>query len=356
MRLKELDSFYIDIQASANDVRIEGVEFTSVDITQTNRDGKLTLDPLDATQKSDAFIKGSVLLDFYQTTAAFDIRSSINPADLEDLVVPRLDLFGNHLKVEGDTQIDAHGTFDWRRMRQTDFYAKVEAERLGLAIAELDRFSAEVVGNGPLITVSNGTFDLFGGSGSGSFSVLWEPSDDALPYELDTAFSQVDFREILLFFNEDRPVTLSGDLKGRIHVAADFSTNFFAVAKGDGSIRVDDGQLADLPLFRGFSRLMRKMFPTFTVFSITSLRGDFKIGDGVISSQEAFFEGDVISAKGRGSYSPETGLDAYVQAQVLSNGRIIAKVVRAITDPLMKLFEMKLTGTLADPEWELEKF
>jgi len=348
-------TFYIDIQAKANDVVFQGVEFSSMNVTQTYRNGKLNLDPVVAIQGVD-FINGSALLDLRASTVAFNAVSSMNPSDLEDLIYPGINLFGNHIKAGGDIRVVAHGVFDWGSMQQTDFSATVEAEQLRIPIAVLDRFTAEVVGDGPVIAVKNARFGLYGGEGEGDFSFAWTPPQKDLPYETDLSFSKVDFRQCLGFFCGDRPVTVSGKMDGNAHIEADFSTNFFSTANGGGFVRVDDGQLTDLPLFQGFSRLMRKIFPSFTVFSITSLRGNFTIVDGVVSSEDAYFDGDVLSAKGRGSYSQPTGFDAYIQAQVLSEGKIIKKVVHAITDPLMKLLEMKLEGTLSNPSWKLEKF
>ena len=348
-------TFYIDIQASANDVVFQGVEFSSMNVVQTYRHGKLNLDPVAGMQGVD-FIRGSALLDFRASTVAFNAVSSMNPSDLEDLIYPGINLFGNHIVAGGDIRLVAHGVFDWGSMRQTDFSATVEAEQLRIPIAVLDRFTAEVVGDGPVIAVKNARFGLYGGEGEGEFSFAWTPPHKELPYETDISFSNVDFRPCLVFLCGDRPVTASGKMDGNAHIAADFSTNFFSAANGGGFVRVEEGQLADLPLFQGFSRLMRKIFPSFTVFSITSLRGNFTIADGVVSSEDAYFDGDVLSAKGRGSYSQPTGFDAYIQAQVLSEGKIIKKVVHAITNPLMKLLEMKLEGTLTNPSWELEKF
>ncbi len=352
--LNDLDTFYIDIQALANDVAIQGVEFSSVNITQTYKHGKLNLDPVVAMQGVD-FIKGSVLLDIHESTATFDTLSSISLADLEDLIYPNLNLFGNHIVAGGDIRLDAHGVFDWGSMRQTDFSATVEAEQLRIPVAELDRFTAEVVGKGTAIAVENAKFGLYGGEGEGEFSFAWSPPRKELPYEADLSFTDVGFHQYLGFLCGDRPSKVSGQMAGNAHIEADLSTNFFSTANGGGFVRVDDGQLTDLPLFQGFSRLMRKIFPSFTVFSITSLRGNFTIVDGVISSEDAYFDGDVLSAKGRGSYAHASGFDARIQAQVLSEGKI-SSVVRAITDPLMKLLEMKLKGTLSNPSWELENF
>jgi len=352
--LNDLDTFYIDIQAMANDVAIQGVKFTSVNITQTYKHGKLNLDPIAAMQGAD-FIEGSVWLDIHESTATFNTFSSISPADLEDLIYPNLNLFGSHIMAEGKTDISAQGVFDWGSMQQTDFSVKAEVERLGLPIVELDRFTAEIVGKGPVIAVKNARFDLYGGEGEGEISIAWSPSLKTLPYEAKLSFSGIDFRKFLVFLCGDRPITISGQMAGNAHFEADLSTNFFSTANGGGFVRVEEGQLTDLPLFNGFSRLMRKVIPSFTLFSITSLRGNFTIVDGVVLSEDAYFEGDVLSAKGRGSYSQASGFDALVQVQMFSEGRI-SKVVRVITDPLMKLLEMKLTGTLADPSWRLEKF
>ncbi len=120
-------------------------------------------------------------------------------------------------------------------------------------------------------------------------------------------------------------------------------------------MEVVDGQLADLPLFTGFSRLIRRVFPSFKIFSITRLTGNFTIENGVVSSENAIFEGNVVSAKGRGNYTPSSGFDANVHVRTLGEGKI-SSVVRVITDHLLKLFEMKLTGTLTDPSWKLKKF
>jgi len=352
--LDDVSTFYIDVQALANEVIIQGVEFTSVNITQTYLNGKLNLDPLATTQGSD-FLKGSVQLNFHQSTAAFDLLSSMTPAALEDLAYAPANLFGNHLSAGGKINLAGQGIFDWGSMRQTDFRVTVEAERFNLPICQLDNFAATVTGEGPLVTVSNASFGLYDGEGSGEFSVIWNPSTTVLPYETDFSFSGTDFHKFLAFFHEDRPINVSGTMAGNAYIKADFSTNFFAAATGECFIRVDKGQLADLPLFTGFSRLIRKIFPTFKVFTITRLSGSFLIEDGMASSNDALFEGNVIRAKGQGRYTPTEGFDALIQAQTLGKGKILS-AVRIITDPLLKLFEMKLTGPLADPVWELEKF
>ena len=347
-------TFYIDIRGMANDMVVQGVKFTSVNVVQTYRNAQLNLDPV-ASMQGTRYLKGYAHMDFRDSTVSFDAVTSLNPADLEDMIYPDLRLFGHHIKTEGDVRIEAGGTFDWHRMQETDFAASVEADQLTIPIAAMEHFKAEVVGDGSEIRVNKASFGLYGGHGEGRFTQHWSPPESELPYEIDLNISDADFQQCLSFLFGDRPVNVSGIMNANAHIAADFTTNFYTTANGEGFVRVDNGQLTDLPLFRGFSRLMRKVFPSFTVLSITNLRGNFAITEGVISSEDAYFEGDLISAKVHGRYVYPTGFDAYIKAQVFREGRI-SKMVRVLTDPLMRLLEMKLEGPLSDPSWELEKF
>ena len=76
----------------------------------------------------------------------------------------------------------------------------------------------------------------------------------------------------------------------------------------------------------------------------------------MITSDDAYFGGDVISAKGWGRYTYGEGFDAYIQAQVLSEGQILKKMVQALTNPIMKLLEIRLEGTLENPSWRVKPF
>ena len=347
-------SFYIDIQAIGNDVTLQGVDFSSVNITQTYKAGILTLDPFAAMQGTD-LLKGSTLIDLRSSTAQFDVLSSVSPADIEDLICPRFDLFGNKIRTEGAVLIKAQGSLDWETMQTTDFSANVKAKHLTLPVAKLDDFSAVITGTGPLLEVKDALFKMYGGAGTGAFHIQLDPQTNAMPYGLELNLENAEFIDLLQYMELAQDTSASGRLALEALIDADMSCDFFEAANGRGSIHIKEGQLADLPLFRGFSRLMRKMIPGFKIFSITSLSSTFELTDGVVFTDDAYFEGDVMSAKGRGSYYAGTGFDAYIHAQVFSENPV-SKVIRVITDPLFKLFEMKLEGPIDNPSWRLDKF
>jgi len=348
------NTFFINIQGSALDVFVHDVPFTSVSTSVAYKQGVLTIDPVVASQGGDV-IKGSAALDFTNTLATFDATGGVSPEAMEQVIYPRSRLFSDKIRFSGKTAVTARGCVDWGHMQATDFEAQVEAEHCMLPVGMLDDLTARVTGSGPDIGIHDAVFNIYGGRGSGELSLRLNPQEQGIPYTLGVALSNVDFSKIIKNLRPDYDLGVSGSLSAEAHLGSDFSRSFFEATNGRGRIEVKNGQLADLPLFRGFSKVMRKVIPAFSVFSINSLSGDFEIKNGVVSSENAYFDGDFLSAKGQGSYSVHSGIDANVQAQVFSENRL-SKVLRVITDPFFKLLELKVEGPLSDPSWRLDRF
>ncbi len=347
-------SFYLKISGSASDMRFHDASFSSVNVSSSYFDTVLTLDSFVAKQDLD-FIKGSASLDFRNGVAGFDVAGHMNPKTIEDLIYPGYGIFTKNVKVSGPCKISGQGSVDWRQMRETSFSGRIEAQRVNLPMVAFDNFSAKVSGDGPSLRIANATFNAYGGSGVGIMSILMDPAQKGIPYKADVRVKNADFNKGLRYLYPENPHNATGDLIGSIQFDADFSQPFFRSANGKGHIEIRHGQLADLPLFRGFSNMMRMLIPSFRIFSINRLAGDFELKNGVIYSENAYFEGDLLSAKGRGSYSKDEGFDAYVQTQVFRDNNI-SRVFRFLTDPFLKLLEVKLEGTINDPVWKLDTF
>jgi hypothetical protein len=176
-----------------------------------------------------------------------------------------------------------------------------------------------------------------------------------MPYSLDMDLKDVDFKQCLEYVKLACRERTSGKISANASIRADLLKNFYETANGSGKVEVNDGELADIPLFVSLSNLMRKIMPGFKTFSITRLTMDFKLNQGELSSENASFEGDIFNAKAKGTFNQKAGYDAAVQLQILSN-KGLSKVVRIITNPFFKLFELRLTGPLSDPIWRLNNF
>lgn len=347
------DTFYINISGKGEDVIFEGVRIGSVDVTAAYSNGVLRLDPLWG-QQGESETKGWAEVDFYKNTVAFDATSSMNPADLEDMIYSDFNLFGNHLVTTGKTSLTAKGIIDWDDMQQTDFVCEAEAEHLKTPAAIADRLTCRVQGKGPLVSVKQAVFDVYGGACSGDFSFMLDPSDKEIPYELDLNYSGVSLKDWLRFLSKNDDQKVSGKMHGKALIRADLSRPFMESLNGEADLVIKDGQLADLPLFEGFSKLMRTVIPGFRIFSFTRLDGNFTMKDGVVSSDNVRLEGDIISVLARGSYEYPKGFDALMQVQMLRDNTL-SSVVRVVTDPFFKLLEIRLRGPYSDPSWRLDK-
>ena len=351
---RDWSTFFINVHGTGSQVGLHDGLVSSANISAYYSNCLLRLEPIAVMNGAD-FMKGTAAVDFRHSAVHFDVFGSLPPALLEDVTYPDFNLFGNKLHASGNTQIKAKGSLDWKTMQATGFRAEVETERLELPIAVLDQFSAIVTGEGPLLTVSNSTFSIYGGKGNGLFTIELDPVEHGMPYALDFDIENADFKKCLQFVKLPCRERTKGRASARASIAADMRENFFESANGRGVVSVYDGELVDMPLFTGFSHLMRKVVPGFKTFSITSVGLDFEFKDGDVYSNKATFEGDVFSAKAKGKYSQRTGYDANVQVQMLSD-KGLQKVFRMITAPLFKLFELRLSGPLAAPSWRLQNF
>jgi hypothetical protein len=346
-------TFYIDARVLANDLAYEEVDLSSLNVTTSYTNLILNLSSLAAMQGVD-YTRGSVKVDFREDFVQFDVKSSMSFAELETAIYPKSDLFEKMILSAGDEQLAANGIIEWGGKGKTDFKASVKTDHLNFSGAKLDHFVTDLSGKDHIFLLQNLEFSLYGGPAKGEFSIELDSKTETTPYRVDIEYSNVDFDQLIGNFNSNITVRTKGEITGKINCTADLSTNFMAAAKGSGELGIENGQLSDLPLFRGFSRLVRKIFPSFKVFSITSLTADYTINDGALASDKVYFGGTLISASARGEYSADTGFDAYIYAQILNESRI-SKVVRLVTDPLMKFLQFKLEGPMSDPSWSLQK-
>ncbi len=347
-------TFFINVHGNGKNVRIHEGKLPSIDISAYYKHGVLRLDPLIVMDDAD-FLKGSASINFINSHSIFDIRTTLSPTIIEDAVCPNLNLFGHKINTGGEHSITARGVLDWKKMVNTEFTAEVKADSFEIPIAKVNSFLATVAGVGPLLSVTDTSFVFYEGIGESDFSIQLDPQKEGMPYAMKLKLKDSDFNKYLQSINPKIGKENRGRLSGSADFKADLVKDFFSSANGSGMVSIVDGQLADLPLFRGFSRLIRRLISGFNIFSITSLSGNFQLMEGKIYSEDAYFKGDVISAKANGSYSKNKGFNAVVQAQIL-NQNPVSKVIQVITSPIFKLFEIKLTGTLSDPIWKLENF
>lgn len=186
--------------------------------------------------------------------------------------------------------------------------------------------------------------------------VMFE-GDDGIVKATVKAKSTLPLQEILDIGGLDIKV---GDRTGK--TTGDFTLSFPRGAEdatqynGGGHFEVTDGSIAQMPLFMGLTDFLSDKIPGVKgVVNQNHASIDFKIENGIFSSDNVVIEGDLFTINLAGTYDMvKDNLDVNVQVHVVKDDSVLGKyLIRPVTWVFTKLLmEFKLTGSLDDPNWE----
>ncbi len=342
-----------------------GVPLDHFDAFMVYSNQVLDLTPLHITRANEQF-DGSVQVDFVQSLSFFNATNSFPPADIARVLAPEEHTILEEIKFDGPVYAAGRGQLDYNNWTNHNFKGTFRAENIGMGKVKASQFNTEVRGLGAQLLFTNATLQLYGGTAEGSaeFDILLE--DGTAPYHINAGITKLSLEQLLQQTSSGDFNRLNGELSCTLNVSADAIAGFWKSVRGDGKVEINDGRLADVPLFGGFTRLAQSVFPSFNLFSLTAFTADYKLHDGAVWSDNAQLGGTLVSARGRGNYSPEKGLDFVVTAEPLrqtSSGdkergqlqRLAASALREGTAPLFRLLDVRLTGPIDKPDWHFDK-
>lgn len=320
----------------------------------------LDLTPLHIVRDREQF-DGSVQVDFIRDLGFFNVTNSFPPPDIARILAP-----GEHTALElfrfaGPVLLSGSGRMDFGSWTNHAFRGTFRGENIGAGKVQTGLLTTSVEGRGAQLFFTNSTIQLYGGlaEGSADFDLLLR--DGSAPYRFDARITGIDLAKMLQQTTTGDHSRTRGQLSAALNFTANASTGFWQSVQGGGRVEIENGRLADVPLLGGFSRLIRNSFPAFNLFSLTTLSADYALHDGAVWSDNVQLGGTILSARGRGSYSPESGLNFVVQTEPLRQTREnkewyqaqlwAADALRLGISPLFRLLEVELTGRLDNPDW-----
>lgn len=339
-----------------------GVFIERLDALMVYSNNVLDLSPLQVRRGEERF-DGSIQVDFPRDLAFFNAASSFPPSDIAHAVAPGTKTILDRIRVSGPVYAAGSGQIDYGSETNHAFSGTFRAEKVRLDGIEADLFDTTIEGRGTQLLFTRSAAQIYKGFAEGSAAFDLLPEDGSAPYSLSTRFSQIDLEHMLQATGGSYGRT-RGQLSGELDFSADGASGFWESVQGRGQVSVQNGHLADLPLFGGFSRLIQSAFPAFSLFSLTTFYADYELRDNAVWSSNAQFGGTLLSARARGNYSPESGLDFLVVVQPLrqTGGEDSAwyqlhhwavHVLKRGSSPFFKLLELSLKGPVSQPEWHL---
>ncbi len=200
------------------------------------------------------------------------------------------------------------------------------------------------------IIVTNLVGGFHGGRISGNFSAdIRDTNDTVLRFDAVVADSQL--RSIL---NDITPQTnrLEGWLDGRLTVVEAHSrTN--GPWQGQGTARLRDGFLWDLPLFGGVSKVLDKAVPGLGQTRFNSGSATYILTNRAVVTRDLELRSPTMRLRLNGSVDFDTQLDGKLEATVFRDVPLLGPIVNLVLKPVTKLLEYDIKGRLDHPEMEL---
>ncbi len=167
--------------------------------------------------------------------------------------------------------------------------------------------------------------------------------DDKNPvFSADLDVKRVDFAKLTkLYFDYDDSM---GAMSGKFRFAARMKEE--EKMRGEGSIRVEEGQVFAIPILGPLSDIINKIIPKAGYQTASLATADFKIGEEKITTDNLEIEGAGFSMFGSGDIF-------FMKDRMNMSVRINARGLPGIVlFPVSKLFEYVSTGSASKPEWK----
>lgn len=351
------ESFVIKGRLSADRFTCGGVPIGHLETFMVYSNQLLDLTPVNVVRDGVRF-DGSVQVDFNRDMAFFNATNSFPPADIARALAPEEHTVLDQFRFAGPVYATGSGQLDYGTWTNHHFTGTFRAENIGMGKVQASFFNTDIKGRGTQLVFTNTATRLYGGlaEGSAEFDIFLE--DGSAPYRINARTRQIDLEQLLEQVSRGDYNRTRGQLFASLDFTADAMSGFWKSVRGGGQVKIENGRLADLPLFGGFSRLIQSAFSGFNLFSLTAFSADYELHDGAIWSDNAQLGGTLISARGRGSYSPGNGLNFVVAAAPLrqtgdqnKEWYQLQRLAAGATSPLFRLLEFQLEGPLNKPEW-----
>ncbi len=343
----------LELDVQGTDVWVRGFYLSSVDMDLLMAPEFLRIRHLEARQ-GDKQLLGSLEQRRDTQELHLDIRNQLHLKDLLSILFPSLATRWSVFRLQGITEGRIQGVVDLSGQGAHLLQGELLLEDLIWKWLGFDQLSGKFNLENDYLQVT----EIQGGFEQGSLEGEVELEDFLKPdgrFFLDLVLENVDLFKVITGATdtEDTPysgsltqkVTLSGLILNSEEAPRNASLN------GEGSVEIRDGTLFRIPLLLGLSSILSKVMKGFGYAAQTDFSADFNIRDGVIRSENLFLKGNLVSIVGDGRYKIGDTFSVTIRVQLL-NGGVLSDALNVLLWPIRKLIEIKLTGTLDNPQWE----
>lgn len=196
------------------------------------------------------------------------------------------------------------------------------------------------------VTITNLWADFYGGRLQGDLHLDFSSHRDT-DMQLQFSLNQIQLAGLMADIS-NRTNRLEGLLSG--HLDARARAGDWKNWNGFGNVELTDGLIWDIPIFGLFSPLLNAISPGLGNSRAREARGSFVIHNSIIKSDDLLIQATGYNLKYRGTVDFDYQVDARVEAELLRETKMLGPALSLFFKPFTKLFEYRVTGTLAEPK------
>lgn len=212
---------------------------------------------------------------------------------------------------------------------------------------KVPRISAHVHWFSNTLTLTNVTADFYGGPGQGWARFIF-PEEPGARFTFSVNTTNTDLR---LLMADLSPQT--NNLEGRFNldlVVTDANTDDIRSWHGFGHAQLRDGLIWDIPIFGVLSKPLDVIVPGLGHSRVAKASASFVIAGSVIRSDDLEMRAPTMRLQYRGTADFDGQVKARVTAEPLRDTPILGAIMNMALWPVAKLFEYKISGSLAEPK------
>jgi hypothetical protein len=214
---------------------------------------------------------------------------------------------------------------------------------------QVPRLTAQVHWFTNTLTLTNVQADFYGGTGQGWARFIF-PEEPGARFTFSVNTTNTNLRWLMADLS-----TQMLNLDGRFNldlVVTDASTEDMHSWNGFGQAQLHDGLIWDIPIFGVLSKPLDLIVPGLGHSRVAKASANFAIVNSVIRSDDLEMRAPTMRLQYRGTADFEGKVKARVTAEPLRDTPVLGPIMNMALWPVTKMFEYKITGSLAEPKLE----
>ena len=245
--------------------------------------------------------------------------------------------------------VRVHGEIPFRESETTDLHFDIVGGPFRWSFFHLPQVTASLhwVTNRIVITNLDSTFH--GGRLVGGLNFDFTPKSSA-DFGFNLAFTNASLPGFIADLS-GKPNKLEGAVAGSVTVT-NANTARWQSWQGFGEVRLVDGLLWDIPIFGLFSPVLNAINKDLGSSRAKEAKGTFILTNSVIYTKNLEIHSPPARLHYDGTVDFTGAVNANIEAEMFRDTLLVGPLLSFLTSPMTKVFEYRVTGSLANPKSE----